>query len=119
MTILTNIKDEKIIIKTINEKKGKIIEKDVAMIDVDYSLIRYLAQQLTVTDVVLNNCGYPIITRNNRTTTLYRLILEFYSKYDEKLKQMLKNKQLEINHINKDKQNNKMQEDFIRSLRSK
>lgn len=108
MTILTNIKDEKVIVKTINEKKGKIIEQDIAMVDVDYSLIRYLAQKLTVTDVILNNCGYPIITRNNRTTTLYRLILQFYSKYDEELKQMLENKQLEINHINKDKQNNKI-----------
>lgn len=108
MTILTNIKDEKIIIKTINEKRGEIIEKDVAMIDVDYSLIRYLAQQLTVTDVELNNCCYPIIKKNNTTTTVYRLILEFYSKYDKELKQMLKNKQLEINHINKDKQNNKI-----------
>ena len=108
MTILTNIEDEKIIVKAINEKKGKIIEQDVAIIDVDYSLIRYLAQKLTVTDVVLNNCSYPIITKNNRTTTLYRLILEFYSKYDEVLKQMLENKQLEINHINKDKQNNKI-----------
>lgn len=108
MTILTNIEDEKIIVKTINEKKGRIIEKDIAMIDVDYSLIRYLAKQLTFTDVILNSCGYPIITRNNRTTTLYRLILEFYAKYDEELKQMLENKQLEINHINKDKQNNKV-----------
>lgn len=108
MTILTNIKDEKMIVKTINEKKGKIIEQDVAMIDVDYSLIRYLAQQLTVTDVELNNCGYPIIKKNNTTTTVYRLVLEFYSKYDEELKQLLKNKQLEINHINKDKQNNKI-----------
>ena len=97
MTILTNIEDEKIIVKTINEKKGRIIEKDIAMIDVDYSLIRYLSQQLTFTDVILNNCGYPIITRNNRTTTLYRLILEFYAKYDNELKQMLENKQLEIN----------------------
>lgn len=108
MTILTNIKDEKIIVKAINEKKGRIIEKDISMIDVDYSLIRYLSQQLTFTDVILNNCGYPIITRNNRTTTLYRLILEFYAKYDNELKQMLENKQLEINHINKDKQNNKV-----------
>ena len=108
MTILTNIEDEKIIVKAINEKKGKIIEQDISMIDVDYSLIRYLSQQLTFTDVILNNCGYPIITRNNRTTTLYRLILEFYAKYDNELKQMLENKQLEINHINKDKQNNKV-----------
>jgi len=108
MTILTNIKNEKVILKAINEIKRKVIERDVAMIDVDYSLIRYLAQQLTFTDVTLNNGGYPTVTRNNTTTTVYRLILEYYSKYDEELKQILENKKLEINHINKDKLDNRL-----------
>lgn len=108
MTILVNLKEEKIIIKAINEIKRKVIEEDVAMIDVDYSLIRYLAQQLTFTDVTLNNGGYPTVTRNNTTTTVYRLILEYYSKYDEKLKQILQNKKLEINHISKDKLDNRL-----------
>lgn len=109
MTILTNIKDEMIILKTLTESKGVVAEQDVGMIDVDYSLIRYLANYFALKEVTLNNWGYPVIKQDNEITTLYRVILEYYSKYDEKLKEMLKNKKYEINHKNRDKLDNRIQ----------
>ena len=108
MTILTNVEDERIIVKILTNKKGVLAEKDVGIIDVDYSLIRFLGKQLAFVDVILNNSGYPIITKANATTTLYRFILEYYSQYDERLKQILEHKKYEINHKNKDKLDNRL-----------
>lgn len=103
MTILTNIIDKLIVAKTINEKKGTVTEQDVGIIDVDYSLIRFLGNELALKEIILNNWGYPEIRQDNTVISLYRLILKFYSQYNEELQQLLENKQLEINHINKDK----------------
>ena len=89
-------------------KKGVIAEAEVGRIDEDYSLIRYLGQVFNFRDVIINNSGYPIIAVDNTTTTLYRLILEYYSKYDMKLKDILQNKDYEINHISKDKLDNRL-----------
>lgn len=109
MTILTSIKNQMIILKTLTESKGAVAEENVGIIDVDYSLIRYLGKHLVLREVALNNCGYPIIRRNDNTiTTLHRFILEYYSQYDNRLKQILLNNEFEINHKNKDKLDNRL-----------
>ncbi len=108
MTIITNWSNEQILLKNICMKKGVIAEAEVGRIDEDYSLIRYLGQVFNFRDVIINNSGYPIIAVDNTTTTLYRLILEYYSKYDMKLKDILQNKDYEINHISKDKLDNRL-----------
>lgn len=108
MTILTNINDEIIVAKTINEKKGAVTEQDVGIIDVDYSMIRFLGNELALKEITLNNGGYPVIKQGDSITLLYRLILQYYSKYDEKLKEILENKEYEINHISRDKLDNRL-----------
>lgn len=108
MTIIENLKDENVIIRNIYYKNG-LIEEVVAVIDVDYSLIKYLGKVFVFNDIIINNSGYPIIATNNTITTLYRLILEYYSKYDNDLKQILQDKKYEINHKNKDKLDNRVQ----------
>lgn len=108
MTIIENLKNENVLIKNICYK-NRLVEEGVSIIDVDYSLIRYLGQAFAFKDIVINNSGYPIIAINNTITTLYRLILEYYSKYDNKLKQILKDKKYEINHKNRDKLDNRVQ----------
>ena len=103
MNILVQTEAE-VIIKRLENKKDEIIETNVAIIDIDYSLIRYLAKQLVFKEVILNNCGYPIIKRDNGTfTTLHRFILEYYSKNDDTLKTLLNDKKCEINHKNKNR----------------
>lgn len=108
MTILTNINDKVIVAKTINEKKEIITEQNVGIIDVDYSLIRFLGNKLALKEITLNNGGYPVIKQGDSITLLYRLILQYYSKYDEKLKEILENKEYEINHISRDKLDNRL-----------
>ena len=86
MNILVNIAGEAVVIKLLTKEKNKIVEQIVAIIDVDYSLIRYLCKILIEKVIILNNSGYPIVKRDNDTvTTLHRLILEYYAKYDNKL----------------------------------
>lgn len=108
MNILINTGDE-IIVKMLYSKNGSIIEDDVAVVDVDYSLIRYLAKQVCYREISINNYGYAITKReDNTTTTLHRLILEYYSNTDDNLKEILNNKAFEINHKNKNKLDNRL-----------
>ena len=82
MNILENINDEIIVVKAINEKKGEITEENIAFLDCDYSLIRFLSSQLSLKEVTLNNWNYPVIKQGDSITLLYRLVLQYYSKYD-------------------------------------
>mgnify|MGYP003305020281 CR=1 FL=1 len=108
MNILINTGNE-VIIKMLESKNGYVIEKDVAVVDVDYSLIRYLAKQVCYREISINNYGYAITKReDNTTTTLHRLILEYYSNTNDNLKEILNNKEFEINHKNKNKLDNKL-----------
>ena len=97
MLIIENINNKTILLETLICREVKLFDKkpkeiNVGIIDVDYSLIRYLGQATEINDININNCGYPIIKRkDNRTTTLGRFILEYYSKYDERLKELLEN----------------------------
>ena len=115
MLIIENVEDKVILLKTLICREVKSFDKkpreiNVGIIDVDFSLIRYLGQATEINDININNCGYVIIKRDNdTTTTLGRFILEYYSKYDDRLKEILKNKEYEINHINRDKLDNRIE----------
>lgn len=115
MLFMVNVEDKVILLKTLICREVKLFdmqpkEFDFGIIDVDYSLIRYLGQVTEINDININNCGYIIIKRrDNTTTTLGRFILEYYSKYDKKLKEILENKQYEINHINSNKLDNRIE----------
>ena len=115
MLIIENVEDKVILLKTLICREVKSFDKkpreiNVGIIDVDFSLIRYLGQATEINDININNCGYVIIKRDNDTTTTFgRFILEYYSKYDDRLKEILKNKEYEINHINSDKLDNRIE----------
>ena len=115
MLFIENVEDKVILLKTlicreVQSINKKPIEVNVGIIDVDFSLIRYLGQATEINDININNCGYVIIKRDDdTTTTLGRFILEYYSKYDDRLKEILKNKEYEINHINSDKLDNRIE----------
>ena len=115
MLAIENVEDKVIILKTlicreVQSTNKKLIEINVGIIDVDFSLIRYLGQVTEINDININNCGYAIIKReDDTTTTLGRFILEYYSKYDNRLKEILENKEYEINHINSDKLDNRIE----------
>ena len=115
MLIIENVEDKVILLKTLICREVKSFDKkpkeiNVGIIDVDFSLIRYLGQATEIKDININNCGYIIIKRDNDTTTTFgRFILEYYSKYDDRLKEILKNKEYEINHINSDKLDNRIE----------
>lgn len=115
MTIINNIENEivilhKLICREVKSYNKKPKEQIVGRIDVDYSLIRHLCKATEINDININNCGYPTIKReNDTTTTLSRFILEYYSKNDNKLKQILQNKENEVNHKNKDKLDNRLE----------
>lgn len=115
MLVIENVEDTVIVLKTLICREVKSFDKkpkeiNVGIIDVDFSLIRYLGQATEIKDIDINNCGYVIIKRkDNTTTTLGRFILEYYSKYDNRLKEILENKEYEINHINRDKLDNRIE----------
>lgn len=115
MLIIENIENKVVLLKTLICREVKAFEKkpkeiNVGIIDLDYSLIRYIGQATEINDININNCGYVTIKRkDNTTTTLGRFILEYYSKYDDILKEILENKEYEINHINSNKLDNRIE----------
>lgn len=101
---------EKLICNGTKTMYKKLKGKNVAIIDIDYSFLRYLGKELTFKTININRSGYPIIKRRDNTvTTLSRFILEYYSKYDEQLKQILNNSDYEINHKNRNKLDNRIE----------
>ena len=81
----------------------------VSFIDEDYSLIRYLCEQTEERDISKNN-GYIYIKREDGSaTTLGRFILEYYANFDIKLYTILSNVAYEINHKNKLREDNTLE----------
>lgn len=115
MIIIENIDNqivllEKLICKQVKTMYKKLDEKNVGIVDLDFSLIRYICKEISLRDVNINRSGYSTIKRkDNTTTTLGRFILEYYSKYDEELKQILNNTEYEINHKNRNKLDNRLE----------
>lgn len=115
MTILTNIANEVIILRTLICREVKsfnrnIKEIDTGIMDIDYSLVRYLCKILELKEVTINSSGYAVLRKEDNTvTTLGRFILEWYSKIDKKLQEILSNTEYEINHKNRDKLDNRIE----------
>lgn len=115
MLIIENINNKTVLLGTLICREVKLFDRkikeiNVGIVDIDYSLIRYLSKSTIINDIYINNCGYPIIKRkDNRITTLGRFILEYYSKYDERLKELLENEDYEVNHINRNKLDNRIE----------
>lgn len=115
MIVIENIGNEMILLEKLECNGTKLMyqelkEENVGIIDVDFSLIRYLGKASIFKDITINGSGYPIIERKDKTsTTLGRFILEYYSKYDVKLKEILENTEYEINHKNRNKLDNRLE----------
>ena len=115
MTVINNVENKIVILHKLSCKEVKSYnmkpkEQIVGIIDVDFSLIRHIGKATEINEVSINNCGYPTIKRkDNTTTTFSRFILEFYSKEDSKLKQILQNKEYEVNHKNRNKLDNRVE----------
>ena len=115
MVILENINNEVVLLEKLicngtKQMYQYLNEENVGIIDVDFSLIRYLGKKLTFRDITVNGSGYPIIEREDKTsTTLGRFILEYYSKYDAELKEILGNTEYEVNHKNRNKLDNRIE----------
>ncbi|MBP3800663.1 MAG: hypothetical protein J6I85_01315 [Clostridia bacterium] len=81
MIIIENIDNqivllEKLICKQVKTMYKKLDEKNVGIVDLDFSLIRYLCKEISLRDVNINRSGYPTIKRkDNKTTMLGRFIL--------------------------------------------
>lgn len=115
MIVIANVENkvaivQKLICNGTKRMYKTLNEKNVGIIDIDYSLLRYLGKGLTYRTISINRSGYPTITReDNTTTTLGRFILEYYSRYDEQLKQILSNTEYEINHKSRNKLDNRIE----------
>ena len=115
MVVMANLDDTAVLLEKLICNGTKTIYKKlkgvrVGIIDIDYSFLRYLGKELTFKTININRSGYPIIKRGDNTvTTLGRFILEYYSRYDEQLKQILKNPDYEINHKNRNKLDNRIE----------
>lgn len=115
MTVINNVENKiailhKLSCREVKSYNMKPKEQIVGIIDVDFSLMRYLGKATEINDININNCGYPTIKRkDNTTTTLSRFMIEFYSKYDNKLKQILENRDNEVNHKNRNKLDNRLE----------
>lgn len=115
MIVIANVENkvailQKLICNGTKRMYKNLNEKNVGITDMDYSLLRYLGKEMTYRTININRSGYPTITReDNTTTTLGRFILEYYSRYDEHFKQILNNADYEINHKNRNKLDNRIE----------
>lgn len=115
MIVIENVENEIVLLEKLVCNGTKLMyqelkEINVGIIDLDFSLIRYLGKAVTYRDININISRYPIIEREDKTsTTLGRFILEYYSKYDAELKEILGNKEYEINHKNRNKLDNRIE----------
>lgn len=77
--------------------------KVLGVIDTDYMLIRYLIKNVLCRySITVNSSGYLQVENYiERETLLHRIILNYYSQFDQKLSTTLNNKLYEVNHKNK------------------
>lgn len=96
MTFLINIANKIIVFLDLK------LMKALGIINLDYGLIRYLFKIISAYIVSVDINGYlHIENRDKGETLIHRIVLEYYSKFDEKLRKALQNTDLEVNHKNK------------------
>lgn len=104
MTAIVNIANEIVLLVDM-----KLI-KAIGIIDLDYGLIKYLLKILSEYSISVDRHKYlHIENRLDGATLVHRIILEYYAKYDKKLRQALEDNKLEVNHIDKNVWNNKLE----------
>ena len=79
--------------------------KVVALIENDVGIIRYILKILREYEISNNN-GYLQFENKEGETYLHRIVLEYYSQFDDKLFTILNNLEYEVNHKNKNKWDN-------------
>lgn len=108
MTIIVKANNEYSIIINFKFENKEFKIDSYSIINTNYSLIRYLTKLLDVNSIYTNNYGYVCLKRKDGTTSsLQRIIMEFYSEFDEKIKQLL-NENNEVDHINNIKIDNRV-----------
>lgn len=104
MNIILNIQNKFILIYDI--KSLQIVN----VIDLDYGLIRYLTNILSKYVISKNAYGYLQIENiSGDNTYLHRINLEYYSKFNVKLYSIRTNPIYEVNHINKNVWDNRLE----------
>lgn len=82
----------------------------ITFINADFGLARYMCMGLSQFEISKNNSGYlqieNIITGE---VLLHRIILQYFSKFDTKLYTVLTNPEYEVNHINKNVWDNRLE----------
>lgn len=84
--------------------------KAITLIDADFGLARYMCMRLFQYEISKNKAGYlqmeNIITGE---VLLHRIILQYFSKFNIKLYTTLTNSEYEVNHINKNVWDNRLE----------
>ena len=107
MTIIIKLNEERSLLINLKKyKKENIIKIDsFSYITTNYSLFKYLLKIFELNSISTNVNGYVVLRRKDRTkTSLQRIIMEFYSQYDKRLRKELE--MLEVDHINNIKEDN-------------
>lgn len=101
MTIIIKLNEEKSLLINLKryKKENKIKIDSFSYISTNYSLFKYLIDLFKINSIRLNENGYVVLRRKDRTiTSLQRIIMEFYSLYDKELEKELENS--DVDHIN-------------------
>ena len=96
---------------------GKIIalydveqKKVVALIENDYGLIRHILKILRSYELSTTKDGYLLFENKIGEVYLHRIIMEYYSRFNNKLFTILSNtSEYEVNHKNKNKWDNRLE----------
>ena len=102
MTLIIKLNEERTLVLNIDKDKKQTIG---TYITTNYSLIKYLLSFIDIGSISVNKSGYICLRRlNGKKTSIQRLIMEFYSKYDLNIKnEIIIN---EVDHINNLKEDN-------------
>lgn len=104
MDFIVNLMGKVIVLFDIEQ--GKVM----SLIEKDYGLIRYILKTLRRFVVSQTKDGYLMFENKPEEVYLHRIILQYYAKYDDKLRSILSNtSEYEVNHKNKNKWDNRLE----------
>ena len=90
----------------------------IAEIPNDYGLIRYLMKIFREYELSDENGYLKFENRSGKEVYLHRVIMEYYAQFDTKLYTVLTNPDYEINHKNKNKWDNRLENlEFVTNTR--